>query len=109
MPLLVRGLEGGSVMFFSCKACPEKDRHIQLLEEQIILLKSQLAHSREREESAVDRLLNNKGMDAITPQAKMSMVDSDKATASLFSIFKDENDKDDGLIQEADNLSDERR
>lgn len=94
---------------FSCKACPEKDKRIQLLEDQIATLKSQLAHSREREESAVDRLLNNKGIDAITPQAKMSMVDSEKATESLFSLFKDENDKGDGLIQEVDNLSDDRR
>lgn len=93
---------------FSCKACPEKDKRIQSLNEQIATLKSQLAHSREREESAVDRLLNNKGIDAIAPQAKMSMVDSEKATESMFSIFKDENDKDDGLIQDADNLSDER-
>ncbi len=90
--------------WWNCRVCDEKDRRIKALEAEIQSLKSQLCHSREREECAVDQLLARKGDDSIRPTGKMSEVDSMKAMEQLFGIFKDEDDKGDGTIVDADQL-----
>jgi hypothetical protein len=90
--------------WFACKVCAEKDKRITSLEEQIQTLKSQLGHSREREQKAVDQLLARQGEPSITPLPKLSAVDSQKAMEDIMAIFKDEDDTGDGTIVEADQL-----
>lgn len=90
--------------WFICKVCAAKDELAAQLRSEIELLRSQLGHSRIREEQAVDRLLERRQERPITPPAKMEARDSEAANEQILSFFKDEDDKGDGKILEADRL-----
>lgn len=85
-----------------CPVCAARVRMEELLREQMHLLRSQLAHSRLREEKAVDALLDRQGTPTVTPTATLSMADAAQATEDLMGFFKDEADQGDGVIQEVD-------
>lgn len=87
-----------------CAVCAEKDGRVNDLISQILTLKSQLGHSREREEKAVDALLEKQGVSPVTPQPRMTAKDSEAAQRAAFGIFIDEDDKGDGNILEVDQL-----
>lgn len=89
-----------------CPVCAVNLSRLEDLKSQTLLLKSQLAHSREREEKAVDALLEKQGVQPVTPSPRMSFKDSEDAQRSAFGIFLDEDDKGDGQILEVDRLSD---
>lgn len=94
---------------FRSKPCPVCAVNLSRIDDLIghnLMLKSQLAHSREREEKAVDALLEKQGVQPVTPQPRMSFKDSEDAQRSAFGIFLDEDDKGDGNILEVDRLSD---
>lgn len=91
-----------------CDTCAEKQRHLDSLSAQVLLLKSQLAHSREREEKAVDALLGEQHKPSVTPQPRMTFKDSENAQKQAFGIFLDEADDGQGNIVEVDRLSEER-
>jgi len=88
-----------------CLLCAEKDRRLEDLAQHIQSLKSQLAHSREREEKAVDGLLDRKGEASITPSPKFTAKDSESAYKDVFGIFKDEYDDGSGNVVEVDQLT----
>lgn len=88
-----------------CPVCAIMSLRSQLLEGTIDTLKSQLAHSREREEKAVDALLERQGKPSITPQPRMSAKDSEQANRDVMGIFLDEDDKGDGGVLEVDKLN----
>jgi len=87
-----------------CAACLGKDALIAAHEQSLLILKSQLAHSREREEKAVDALLAKQGVDSVTPRPKLSSVDSEAAMRSVMGMFLDEDDKGDGKVRDIDKL-----
>jgi len=87
-----------------CAVCAEKDGRMSDLMNQVLMLKSQLAHSREREEKAVDALLARQGVDSVTPHPRMSSVDSEAAMKSVMGMFLDEDDKGDGKVRDIDKL-----
>lgn len=87
-----------------CAVCGEKDGRINDLISQVLTLKSQLGHSREREEKAVDALLEKQGVQPVTPQPRMTTQDSENAQKQAFGLFLDEDDKGDGNILEVDRL-----
>lgn len=84
-----------------CVLCGEKDKTIDRLVIEIEGFKRMLAHSREREERAVDVLLENQGKRPVAPPPKMTTAEADRATEDLMGMFKDEDDKGDGRILEA--------
>ncbi len=87
-----------------CPACAVKDEYIQELKNDRTALRTQLAYSREREEKAVDALLERKQERPITPTPRMTMKDSENAQREAFGIFVDADDTGDGKIREVDNL-----
>lgn len=89
----------------ACLVCAEKERRMSDLEGQLQLLKGQLAHSREREEKAVDALLQDKGKASVTPSPRMTMKDSENAMRDVMGIFLDADDDGSGTIREVDQLS----
>jgi hypothetical protein len=91
-----------------CEACKSKDAFIASLEAQAMNLRSQLAHSREREEKAVDALLDRQGKPAVTPSPRMTFKDSENVQKQAFGMFLDEDDDGSGNVLEADRLSTER-
>lgn len=91
-----------------CLACLGKDLLLVSLTDQLTLLKSQLAHSREREEKAVDALLEKQGVQSVTPRPRMTMKDSETAMRQAMGIFIDEDDDGSGNILDADKLNVER-
>lgn len=92
----------------NCAVCAEKDSTATSLRNQIDLLKSQLAHSREREEKAIDALLERQGVESVTPTPRMTAKDADDQQRQAFALFVDEDDKGDGAILEVDRLNVER-
>src|SRR3990172_661319 len=91
-----------------CAVCAEKDGGMSDLTNKILLLKGQLAHSREREEKAVDALLDKQGVPSVTPQPRLTMKDSEEAMKQAMWIFIDEADDGSGNILEADKLNVEK-
>lgn len=91
-----------------CQVCIEKEFRLQDLTSQILMLKGQLAHSREREEKAVDTLLGQKGAPPVTPNPRMTFKDAEDQQRQAFGMFLDEDDKGDGNILEVDRLNVER-
>lgn len=92
-----------------CAVCAEKDKRLLQMELQTDLLKSQLQDSRLREQKAIDSLLNERNLPGVTPPARMSAKDSQQSIEDAFALFKDDDDKGDGLIQEADTIFSEER
>lgn len=91
-----------------CPVCQVKDRVITELEKQVARLSSQLGHSREREEKAVDALLERQGSPAVTPSPRMTFQDSENAQKQAFGMFLDEYDDGSGAILEVDRLTVEK-
>lgn len=90
----------------SCAVCAEKERRMSDLDAQILLLKGQLAHSREREEKAIDSLLEDKGKASVTPSPRMTAKDSESAMRDVMGIFLDAEDDGTGtIVREVDQLS----
>lgn len=78
------------------------------LETQITRLAAQLAHSREREEKAVDALLERHGSPPVTPSPRLTYKDSENAQKQAFGLFLDEADDGSGAVVDADRLSVDR-
>lgn len=91
-----------------CLVCAEKDATLKAVHAQVATLMSQLAHSREREEKAIDALLDKQGVKSVTPTPRMTAKDADDQQRQAFALFVDEDDKGDGAILEADRLNVER-
>jgi hypothetical protein len=79
------------------------------MELQADMLKMQLQDSRLREQKAIDSLLGERNLPGVTPPARMSAKDSQGALDDAMALFKDEDDKGDGLVQEADTIFSEDR
>lgn len=92
----------------ACMLCTQKDETLKAVQAQLATLLSQLAHSREREEKAVDALLERQGVKSVTPTPRMTAKDADDQQRQAFGIFVDEDDKGDGAILEVDRLNVER-
>jgi len=91
-----------------CQVCKVKDQVIAELEKQVTRLSGQLAHSREREEKAVDALLERQGTAPVTPQPRMTFKDSENAQKQAFGMFLDEHDDGSGAVLEVDRLNVEK-
>ena len=92
-----------------CDVCALKDAIIERLRDDLARERLRLQRAEAKAEAATDALLAHGGQPALRPAQTYTQTDAEQVMRESFAFFKDDDDKGDGKVREADNLDFDHR